>query len=81
MDAAQKEDNTSLQAPKTCASSTFQEIWEDEEEIYHSYFQKPRKTPFVLIARSAIAIQEKLQILLNEEQRRLSNIMLEKVNK
>ena len=41
----------------------------------HSYDQKPMKTPLVLMARSAMGYQQKLQIQSNEMTRRLNNVM------
>ena len=51
------------------------ELWlEKDGEINHSYFQKPMKTPYVVMKRSAISQHQKMSILSNEVVRRLSNI-------
>ena len=50
-------------------------IWQEQEQtINHTYYQKPMKTPLVVMARSGMATQQKIQILANELTRRLSNI-------
>ena len=50
-------------------------IWQEEGGILnHSYFQKPTKTPFVIMARSGASVQQKIQILSNELARRLGNV-------
>ena len=56
------------------------EIWQMEDgTLNHSYFQKQMKTPYVIMARSAMPIQQKIQILGNELTRRLSNVNKERV--
>ena len=51
------------------------ELWlENDGELNHSYFQKPMKTPYVIMKRSAVAQHQKVQILSNEVIRRLSNV-------
>ena len=58
------------------------EIWQMEDgTLNHSYFQKQMKTPYVIMARSAMPIQQKIQILGNELTRRLSNVNKERVGK
>merc|ERR1712208_18216 len=53
------------------------EMWLDNKmEIGHSYYQKPMKTPYVLMERSAMSYHQKYQILSNEMCRRLSNIQI-----
>ena len=52
------------------------EIWIEKGKVHHSYFQKPMKTPFLLIARSAMCNHQKIQINSNELTRRLSNISI-----
>ena len=53
------------------------ELWLNEEmELCHSYYQKPTKTPYVLMERSGMAYHQKFQILSNELCRRLSNIQI-----
>ena len=53
------------------------EMWlTDDEEIKHSYYQKPMKNPLVLMERSGMAYSQKMQILSNELNRRLSNILV-----
>ena len=50
-------------------------IWQEPDKtINHCYYQKEVKTPFVIMARSGMATQQKLQILSNELTRRLSNV-------
>ena len=50
-------------------------IWQEQDGlINHTYYQKPIKTPFVIMARSAMSSQQKIQILANELTRRVSNI-------
>ena len=56
------------------------EIWQMKDgTLNHSYFQKAMKTPFVVMARSAVPVQQKIQILGNELTRRLSNVNLKGV--
>ena len=56
------------------------EMWVTEtNKIEHSFFQKPMKTPLVLMERSGMANQQKYQILSNELTRRLSNIQIETI--
>ena len=56
------------------------EVWMNAEGVVkHSYFQKPMKTPYVIMARSAMASHQKYQILSNELTRRISNINTEVV--
>ena len=56
------------------------QAWISEDKISHSFFQKPMKTPYVLMAKSAMALQQKFQILSNDLTRRLSNILVEAVS-
>ena len=50
-------------------------IWQEENGIInHTYFQKPTKTPYVIMSRSGAATQQKIKILSNELARRLGNI-------
>ena len=50
-------------------------LWINEiGELNHTYYQKPMKTPLVLMARSAMSSQQKVQILSNELTRRIFNI-------
>ena len=56
------------------------ELWLEKGKIHHSYYQKPMKTPYILMARSAMSYQQKMQINSNELTRRLSNIRIESVN-
>ena len=50
-------------------------IWQEQDNtINHCYYQKPVKTPYVIMARSSMATQQKIQILANELTRRISNI-------
>ena len=54
-------------------------LWINEKgELNHTYYQKPMKTPLVLMARSAMSSQQKVQILSNELTRRIFNINQEK---
>ena len=55
------------------------EMWLEDEEINHSYYQKPMKTPFVIMKRSAVSQHQKIQILSNEIVRRLSNVNHHKI--
>ena len=56
------------------------EMWmEHNNKVTHSYFQKPMKTPMVIMERSAMARHQKFQILRNELTRRLSNIQVGKI--
>ena len=42
-------------------------IWQEKDgQINHSYFQKTHKTPFVIMSRSGMSSQQKVQILANE---------------
>ena len=51
------------------------EMWLEEGGVVnHSYFQKPQKTPLVIMAKSAMSQQQKLQILANDLTRRIYNI-------
>ena len=56
-------------------------MWLEPDGIKHSYYQKPMKTPLVLMERSAMAFQQKIQILTNELNRRLSNILIDEIPK
>ena len=50
-------------------------IWQEENKtINHSYYQKPMKSPLVIMARSGMGKQQKMQILANDLTRRLSNV-------
>ena len=50
-------------------------LWQEPDKtINHCYYQKEVKTPYVIMARSGMATQQKLQILSNELTRRLSNV-------
>ena len=53
------------------------DIWLDNGKIRHSNYQKPMKTPYVLMQKSAMSSQQKFSILSNELIRRLSNIFCE----
>ena len=54
-------------------------IWqEDMGTLNHSYFQKDMKSPYVIMSRSAMATQQKIQILSNEVTRRIFNINKDK---
>ena len=55
------------------------EVWIENNKIRHSYYQKPMKTPFVLMSRSGMSYRQKFQILSNELSRRLSNIQIEEI--
>ena len=55
------------------------EMWIEDNKIKHSYYQKPMRTPFVIMERSGISKNQKFQILSNELNRRLSNIQLEEI--
>ena len=49
------------------------ELWLDQDGlIQHHYYQKPMKTPFIVMKRSAMAQQQKFSILTNELIRSLS---------
>ena len=56
------------------------QAWLSNGVISHSFYQKPMKTPYVLMARSAMAQQQKYQILSNDLTRRLSNILVSAVS-
>ena len=50
-------------------------IWQEQDQsIDHTYYQKPMKTPLVIMARSGMSVQQKIQILANELTGRISNI-------
>ena len=50
-------------------------LWQDKTgKINHSYYQKPIKTPLIIMSRSAAPQQQKIQVLSNELTRRLLNI-------
>ena len=55
------------------------QMWLEGNKISHTYFQKPTKTPYVIMARSAMSNQQKIQILSNELTRRMSNVKIEDV--
>ena len=55
------------------------EVWIENNKIRHSYYQKPMKTPFVLMFRSGMSYRQKFQILTNELSRRLSNIQIQEI--
>ena len=59
------------------------ELWMEKEtgKVHHSYFQKQMKTPFILMARSAMCNHQKIQINSNELTRRLFNINIESVDR
>ena len=42
--------------------------------LYHTYYEKPMKTQFSVMQRSAMSEHQKMSILSNELVRRLSNI-------
>ena len=50
------------------------ELWLVAGIILHSYFEKPMRTPFVVMKRSAMGEQQRISILSNELIRRLSNV-------
>ena len=52
---------------------------EKDGQITHSYFKKEMKTPLVIIARSGMSVQQKIQILANDLTRRLYNISKDKI--
>ena len=50
-------------------------IWQEEDGIInHTYFQKEMKTPYVVMSKSAMSTQQKVQILSNELTRRMYSI-------
>ena len=50
-------------------------LWQEQDgTINHSYYQKQVKTPYVIMARSSMSTQQKIQILSNELTRRIGNI-------
>ena len=54
-------------------------IWQDKLGVLnHTYFQKEMRTPYVVMSRSAMSTQQKLQILSNELTRRLYSVNLDK---
>ena len=56
------------------------EMWiREDNKIIHSFYQKPMKTPYVLMERSGTSYHQKFQILSNELTRRLSNIQIEEI--
>ena len=56
------------------------EMWvTPENKIEHSFYQKPMKTPLLLMERSGMSNQKKYQILSNDLTRRLSNIQVETI--
>ena len=55
------------------------EVWIENNKIRHSYYQKPMKTPFVLMSRSGMSYRQKFQILTNDLSRRLSNIQIQEI--
>ena len=54
-------------------------LWIEDGQIYHTYFEKEMRTPFVTMKRSAMGEQQRMAILSNELVRRLSNISISKV--
>ena len=50
------------------------------DQISFNFFQKPMKTPLVLGAESAMALNQKNNILSNEVVRRLSNVSEDRSN-
>ena len=50
-------------------------IWQEADgKVNHTYYQKPMKTPFMVMSRSAAPKQQKFQVLSNELTRRLLNV-------
>ena len=50
-------------------------IWQEQDHtINHTYFQKDMKTPYLVMARSSMSMQQKIQIESNELARRLGNV-------
>ena len=50
-------------------------VWQEKDQtLNHTYCQKQMKTPLVVMSRSGMSVQQKVQILANELTRRLSNI-------
>ena len=57
------------------------EFWlEENGEINHNYYQKPMKTPYVIMKSSAISQHQKISILSNEVVRGMSNINDDKIS-
>ena len=52
------------------------EIWYDARNgiVRHGFFEKPMRTPLVVMERSALCCQQKHSILANDLVRRLSNL-------
>ena len=55
------------------------EMWISNNKVRHSYYQKPMKTPYVIMERSGMGHQQKFCILSNELCRRMSNIQISEV--
>ena len=54
-------------------------IWQEPDgQINHTYYQKSIKTPYVIMANSAVSKQQLIQILSNETTRRITNINKDK---
>jgi hypothetical protein len=51
-------------------------LWLVSGIILHSYFEKEMRTPFVIMKRSAMSEQQRMQILSNELIRRISNVQM-----
>ena len=49
-------------------------MWVEKGTIKHSYYEKPMRTQMVLMKRSSMGIQQKMDILSNELIRRLSSV-------
>ena len=49
-------------------------IWFENFLINHTYYQKPMKSPFLIMNRSAMGDHQRAAILANELVRRLSNV-------
>ena len=54
-------------------------LWMKDGLITHTYYQKEMKTPYVIMERSAMGIKQKMEILSNELNRRLTNVDSEKL--
>ena len=54
-------------------------MWQEQDgTINHTYYQKEIKTPYVIMAKSAVSKQQLIQILANETTRRITNINKDK---
>ena len=50
------------------------ELWVKDNQIHHSFYEKPTRTPLLIMENSGMAEHQKISILSNDLIRRLSNV-------